>query len=204
MSSVFDPSSQHGNVNYKIIAGLDRISQALRYLMWENGKLHGLTPIQMQCLIFLRYHDESMNRTGVLAKEFDVTPTTISQAIKTLIGKEYVERTSLPGDARIKTLQLTPAGIKACANIDDWAHRLSPLMEAFNEEEREKAFKFIWQLIASLQQVGIISTTRQCSTCRFFKPDPENELVFYCKLLEQRFTFTEMRLDCPEHEISTK
>ncbi len=201
MKSVFDPATQHEHIDYKIIAGLDRISQALRYLMWENGKKHGFTPIQMQCLIFLRFHDEARNRTGVLAREFDVTPTTISQAIKTLTAKGYVERKPLPDDARIQTLRLTPAGEKACAHIDGWANGLLTHLDAFSAQERENAFQFILQLIASLQRAGVISTSRQCTTCRFFRPDGKPDSTFYCKLLERRLESTELRLDCPEHEL---
>ena len=201
MKSIFDPSTQHENVSYKIIAGLDRISQALRYLMWENGKQHGLTPIQMQCLIFLRFHDESKNRTGLLAREFDVTPTTISQAIKTLIGKGYVEKKPLPTDARIQILHLTSLGEKICASIHEWANGLLVLLDAFSTEERENAFQFILQFIASLQQAEIISTARQCPTCRFFRPNSEHKSTFYCKLLERHLEPADLRLDCPEHEL---
>ena len=90
MASIFDPNAQHDQVRFKIIAGLDRISQALRSMMWEQGKTLGLTPIQMQCLVFLNYHSDKKRRAGQLAREFDVTPATVSQAISILIKKGFI------------------------------------------------------------------------------------------------------------------
>jgi hypothetical protein len=35
----------------KLVAALERIGQAQRVLQWDQGKRHGLTPIQLQLLL---------------------------------------------------------------------------------------------------------------------------------------------------------
>ena len=50
--SVFNPNHQETDISSKIVAGLERISEAFKVLLWEKAKLLGLSPIQIQILIF--------------------------------------------------------------------------------------------------------------------------------------------------------
>lgn len=49
--SIFDPKNQIKDVSSKIVAGLERISEAFKVLLWEKAKALGLSPIQIQILI---------------------------------------------------------------------------------------------------------------------------------------------------------
>lgn len=202
MDSIFDTSAQHNQVRYKIIAGLDRVSQALRSMMWEHGKSLGLTPIQIQCLVFLKYHDAGKRRAGQLAKELDVTPATISQAIRVLIKKDYLEKQPLADDARIQVIELTSAGKAICAKVENWANGLLPHLEQLSPAEEQTILSFLMGLISALQQSGQITVARQCNTCRFFRTgdSTSEKQAFYCKLLEQEMSTTDLRVDCAEHE----
>lgn len=200
MASTFDPAAQHNQPLFKIVAGLDRVSQAIRSSMWSTGKKLGLTPIQMQVLIFVQYHGDARRRTGYLAKEFDVTPATMSQAVNTLIKKELLEKKKLDTDARIQTLELTHAGHAVVEKIENWANVLLPHLEALDASDRETVLSFLLNLIAALHREGVISTARQCTTCRFFRENSSEAAPYYCKLLEQPLERATLRIDCPEHE----
>lgn len=200
MDSIFAPDAQHNNTRFKIIAGLDRIAQALRAQMWACGKAYGLTPIQLQCLVFIRHHDAAKRRTSHLAREFDVTPATISQAIRTLLQKGYLTRQKLDSDARVQILNLSAAGEKLCEEIDSWANALLPHLDGLSAEQAPVVLRFLMDFIASLHSAGAISVARQCTTCRFFKATPDTG-TFYCKLLERDMSTTDLRIDCPEHEL---
>ncbi len=200
MASIFDPAAQHDKPLFKIVAGLDRVSQAIRSMMWASGKTLGLTPIQMQVLLFVRYHDASQRRASYLAKEFDVTPATVSQAISTLLKKALLEKRKLVSDARIQTLELTDAGRDTVSKIEDWANVILPHLEGLPLDTQHTIQNFLLELIASLHKAGIISSNRQCTTCRFFRENNEASSAYYCKLLEKPLSNTSLRIDCPEHE----
>ncbi len=70
MDSVFNPEEQHLRVDSKVVAALERLNQAFRVLLWEQAQKHGLSPIQIQILVFLLHHDTSLGRVGNLAREF--------------------------------------------------------------------------------------------------------------------------------------
>ncbi|MEO0333318.1 MAG: MarR family transcriptional regulator, partial [Bacteroidota bacterium] len=58
--SVFNPTNQQSDVSSKIVAGLERISEAFKVLLWEKAKSLGLSPIQIQILIFIAYHKSEL------------------------------------------------------------------------------------------------------------------------------------------------
>src|SRR5690606_32595860 len=82
--SPFDLAYQNKHINGKIIAALERISQAFRVLLWEESKEFALSPIQVQVLIFLLHHSEQKRKVSYLAEEFNMTKATISDTVKTL------------------------------------------------------------------------------------------------------------------------
>ena len=68
MGGAFDPSSQHGDVDKKIVAALERISQAYRVLLQEEAKGRSLSPIQARFLVHLLHQRGELGRVGRLAR----------------------------------------------------------------------------------------------------------------------------------------
>lgn len=50
--SAFALTYQNQSTESKIVASLERISQAFRVLVWNESKGHSLSPIQIQVLFF--------------------------------------------------------------------------------------------------------------------------------------------------------
>ena len=58
--STFNPEQQDKDISSKIVAGLERVSEVFKILLWENAKLVGLSPIQIQILIFVAFHKRNL------------------------------------------------------------------------------------------------------------------------------------------------
>lgn len=204
MGSVFDPSSQHGDVDGKIVAALERISQVFRLLLREKAQEHGLSPIQAQFLIYLLYHDVELRRVGQLAREFGLTPATVSDAVASLESKGFVEREPWPEDRRVLTLRLTPKGRRVAADLSTWADAVREHLEGFSSLEKEGLMHSLMRLIGSLQRSGVITVARMCVTCRFFRRDahPGGGAPHHCGLLDVPLAVSDLRVDCPEHELA--
>ncbi|RME86459.1 MAG: MarR family transcriptional regulator [Caldilineae bacterium] len=198
-----ESQAAHADVESKIIASLERLSQVLRQLLRAETQAHRLSPIQMQFLIHLASHPPELCRVTHLAREFHITQPTVSDAVNTLINKGLVEKEPWPHDRRVSILRLTPAGRAVAEELADWADSLKPfLAEALSAEERVSLMVGLMKWIAALERGGIISSVRMCLTCRFFavQPEPANRTPYYCHLLEQPLSADVLRLDCPEHE----
>ena len=202
MGPVFDLSTQHDDVNAKIVAALERLSQVFRSRLREEAWARDLSPTQAQFLIYLLYHDVELRRVSQLAREFDLTQATVSDAVASLETKGLVRREQWPEDRRVVTLWLTPEGEKLATTLSEWADPVRERLERFPPQEREAAMHFLIGLIGSLQRSGLITVARMCVTCSFFRQDihPGEASPHHCALLDVPLGRADLRVDCPEHE----
>lgn len=195
--SLFNPKQQEKDISSKIVAGLERISEVFKVLLWEKAKLVGLSPIQIQILIFIAFHKQELCNVSLLAKEFNVTKPTVSDAIKVLNKKGMVTKDFSSSDNRSYSLQLTELGKKKVLDTNDLAEPLKKQIDKFNENELESLFGTISELIYKLNLSGILTVQRTCFGCTFYQ---KNSGIDYCNLLQKDLKKTEIRLDCPEFE----
>ncbi len=195
--SIFDLSFQHDDLASKITAGLERISVAFRTLLWEHAKVIGLSPIQIQILIFIAYHQEQLCNITQLAQEFNLTKPTVSDAVKVLVKKKLVEKNHSIADKRAYTLFLTTEGKKVVAETENFAHPVQQIIENFGATEKELLWKSLSQLIFTLNQQGVITVQKTCFGCRYYQKQQDGH---FCQLLQKPLADKDIRLDCPEFE----
>lgn len=202
--SVFEPSTQHGDVNKKIVASLERLSQVFRTLIRGEAQKRGLSPIQAQFLVHLFHHGDAHRRVSQLAREFDLTRATVSDAIGSLEKKGLITREAWPDDKRVAALRLTPTGEHTARELAAWANVVEEHLKGCSSEEKETVMRFLMGLIGSLQKSGLITVARMCVTCRFFRPDahPGESSPHHCALLDMPLSGSDLRTDCPEYELA--
>ena len=202
MGSLFDPSAQHHDVDARIVAALERLSQVFRVRLREEARRRNLSPIQAQFLVYLLHHDVELRRVSQLAREFDLTQATVSDAVASLETKGLLRREQWPEDQRVVTLRLTPEGDELATSLSNWADPIREHVEGFSQGERETAMGFLMELAGSLQRSGLITVARMCVTCRFFRRDvrPGEASPHHCGLLNVPLGGSDLRVDCPEHE----
>jgi DNA-binding MarR family transcriptional regulator len=202
LSSVFDPSAQHGDVDSKVVAALERLGEVFRLLLREKAQEHALSPIQARFLVYLLHHGVELRRVSQLAREFGLTQATVSDAVDSLEAKGFIGREPWPADRRVVTLRLSPEGELLAAELSAWADPIREHLRNSSPGESEVVMRFLMELIGSLQRSGVITVARMCVTCRFFQPDihPDADSPHHCGLLGVPLAGSDLRIDCPEHE----
>lgn len=195
--SIFNPEQQQKDISSKIVAGLERISEVFKVLLWEKAKLVGLSPIQIQILIFIAFHKQNLCNVSHLSKEFNVTKPTVSDAIKILEKKGYIIKDYSTEDNRSYSISLSDSGNDLIAQTYDFANPLKTQVDSFSPVELESLFSTLSQLIYKLNRHGILNVQRTCYGCKFYR---KNENSDYCNLLQRELMNNEIRLDCPEFE----
>lgn len=195
--SIFNPDQQQNDVSSKIVAGLERISEVFKVLLWEKAKTVGLSPIQIQLLIFIAFHKQELCNVSHLAKEFNVTKPTISDAIKVLGKKGMIVKDFSSSDSRSYSIHLSTLGKKILSETNDFADPLKTQLDSFGPADLESVFKTLSELIYKLNRSGILTVQRTCYGCKFHE---KNESADYCNLLEKELLNRDIRLDCPEFE----
>jgi len=194
---IFDPLQQELQLPAKIVAALERISQAFKVLLWEKAKTLGLSPIQIQILIFVAHHRGGYNKVSFLAKEFDLTKPTISDAIRALDQKGLIEKEASSTDSRSYTIVLTEKGREMAHLTEGFADPLADPVQSMELREQEKLFETLSKLIYQLNQNDVLTVQRSCFSCKFFG---EKRTEPYCRLLGKNLRTADFRLDCNDYE----
>ena len=186
------------NLESKILTGLERLSEALKALLWAKAKIYGISPIQIQILLFVANHKTEICNVSYMAKEFNVTKATISDAVRILLKKEYLEKDLSPIDNRRYNLSLTPTGTDLFNNLSEYASPFEKELSSFQKKDLSTVYDTLTKLIFQLNQRGIIQVQRTCFNCKYYSGDKKNS--HYCSLLKSELKKQEIRLDCNEFE----
>lgn len=198
--SAFNPERHITNVDYKIVAALEKISEVFRVLLWTEAKEHKLSPIQMQLLIFIKYHNnDKQRRIASMAREFNLTKATISDSIKVLEQKGLIKRTDDEQDSRSFNFSLTDQGVKLTGMIENFTLPLDGAIATLAPEKKEQFLVSVLDLIYRLNQNGIISTQRMCYNCYYYNGDRQQ--THFCNLMQKGLAIDELRIECPEHKM---
>lgn len=198
--SSFNLNAQNQKIESRIVVALERISEAFRVLLWQESKENSLSPIQIQILIFIHFHALEKCKVGYLADEFNMTKATISDSVRVLLAKELVAKETDPIDTRSYSLSLTDEGKKVAKKASLFASSIEQPIEKLTQEQKTIMLNGLLKLIFDLNKSGIITIQRMCFTCSYY--NTENG-IHYCNLLKTKLSESEIRVDCPEHEVLT-
>jgi len=197
--SVFNLSNQNSSLDNKIVAGLERLSQVFRILLWGKAKEYSLSPIQIQLLIFIQHHSADKTTVSYLAQEFNFTKPTISDAIKVLEQKNLIKKNTDNKDTRSYTIQLTASGKKIVSETENFANPITEIITKSNEADKLILWESISNLILLLNRQGIISVQRTCFNCGHYTVKNKNA---FCTLLNQKLLTKDIRIDCEEFDLA--
>ncbi|MGL1885425.1 MAG: MarR family winged helix-turn-helix transcriptional regulator [Reichenbachiella sp.] len=178
----------------KILLGFERISEAIKSLLWEKAKAHGISPIQIQLMLFIDEHNQSLSNVSHLAKEFNVTKPTVSDAIRVLIKKDYLEKDFSSTDSRSYTLFLTAKGKSLTKELDNVLTSLEETID--NLDSQNSIYHALTQIITSLHKNGILTIQRNCQSCQYHSV---NDQGHHCAFLQRNIATQEIQIDCPDH-----
>lgn len=194
-TSPFDLEAQQEEIENKIVVALEKISQIFRSLVWEKAKSFKLTPLQIQILVFLKYHNIEKSGVSYLSKELDLSKPTISDAILALSRKGLIERERSHNDNRQYFFRLTEKGKTLTKEIELFANPLKQIIQNFGKNEKLLLWEALILIIYESNQKGLIPLQRMCFNCKFYERGNDKN---FCKLLNKELSTEHIRIDCPE------
>ncbi|TAH37932.1 MAG: MarR family transcriptional regulator [Bacteroidetes bacterium] len=198
--SAFDVDHQNSSIESRIVASLERVSQAFRVLLWNESKEYSLSPIQVQVLIFLLHHSDQKRKVSYLADEFNMTKATISDTIKTLEQKQLIKKVYEAHDNRSYTIHLSKKGKEIADRTSQFAKQIQAPIDKLHSADKENLLLSLLDIIHHLNKSGVITIQRMCFTCHFYKANKDGHKHF-CGLLNTKLADTELRIDCAEHKL---
>jgi DNA-binding MarR family transcriptional regulator len=156
--SIFNPDHQAGSVPSKVVAAMERLSQAFRVLLWNEAKHHGISStIQIQLLTYLLYYPESQRTVTYLASYFNMTKATISDALKALESKGLIQRKASTTDTRSHSLSLTRHGKSVARKAEKFAHPMHQAVMTISGTKQAALLDQLQKVLEDLNDQGIIT-----------------------------------------------
>lgn len=181
--------------------GLERLAGLVRNQAWRDGGDVALHPAQRALLSILASEGESL-RPSDLAARLGVTAASISDSIRAVETKGWVERAPDPDDARARRLSLTEAGAALIAETQRTGNGLSRLLDALPEQDCAAMLRIVQLLVQQAQAQGLASGIRTCLGCAYFRPYANSgttpEHPHFCAYVGAAFGDAELRADCAE------
>lgn len=181
----------------KIQTAMERLTTFYRGRLQEQAKQTALTPLQLQILLFLEGHPARLCNVTQLATEFAVSKPTISDAVKTLIKKDLVKKSQDRRDGRAFFIELSKQGRLKLQEPFEGEHFLVNALSDSPTEDLEKIYQGLILLLQTLRGQHNFPI-RMCFACSHFQRHRDSETPFYCHLLAEPLTLTDLRMDCPE------
>lgn len=198
------PLDGTASLDRRLLDAIERLGHGLRALSQRTARAAGLTPLQQQALLAVAHQPPQRREVGALAGEFDVTNPTMSEAIAALARKGLLTR-AVGDDARRRVLALTGGGQEAAAGLAAWDDAVLEALHGLDESSKGAALDVLLSVIAALVRNGTITVARTCTTCRHFRPHEHSDVVspHHCSLLDLPLRRTDLRTDCPEHDLAS-
>ena len=129
-----------------------------------------------------------------------MTKATISDAIKALDEKGLIKKRIEQQDSRSYVIHLTKKGIELAEKTSVFTRALQTPVDKLYPDDKENLLLSLIEIISHLNKTGVITIQRMCVTCVHYKP-ADSRQPHFCKLLNKKLENSELRIDCPEHEL---
>lgn len=191
------------DLNSNIILSLEKVYLTFRRLLWEYAKREKLSPIQIQFLIHLALYSQGDIFMTDIAREYNLTAATVSDALAVLEKKGLIKREVTEKDRRKYYIQLTEKGIKVTTKLSGWQNPLQMHLRQFPFQTREIILIFLFKFIESLKNGKLLEEAKTCLSCEYYKNNHTLNIVSqnYCLLRNVSLNISDLRINCPNYRV---
>jgi DNA-binding MarR family transcriptional regulator len=195
--SNFSPEQQLHNLDARLILSLQRLSDILKAMQWDQARTLGLTPLQLQILLFTGYHPAELNKVAHIATELQLSRPTISDAVASLVSKGLLDMQPDKRDRRSFSMIPTPFGREILLKAEEYVTPLAEVIEKRPGFEKNNLYQTIFAMIAGLMTKDSGGLQRMCYNCAHYQGNKKRQ--HNCLFLKRSLASAELQIDCMYH-----
>jgi DNA-binding MarR family transcriptional regulator len=195
-TSGFSPEQQLTSLDARLLLSLQRLSDMLKAIQWEQARILGITPLQLQILLFAGHHTPSVNKVAYIAMELQLSRPTVSDAAAALVSKGLLRIEDDVKDRRSYSFLLTDTGLTVLEQAEKYTAELYAIVGKRPLREKMSLYESVFTIIAGLnnQKGGM---QRMCYSCSHYEGNKKRQ--HGCRLLEKKLVSAELQIDCLYH-----
>jgi len=176
---------------------IERLSNVLRIDVRGSGAQQGLQPIHIEVLHYLSICNRYSDTPKAVTEYLGLTKGTISQTLKVLEKKGFIEKVGDINDKRVMHLKLSLKGRRLLqASIP------SPLFvqacDFLSEDSQNQITSALNTLLLGIQQSSGMKSFGVCHTCRYNRKNGDGSIL--CELTQEPLSEDDVMLICREHD----
>jgi len=196
-TSGFSPEQQLTSLDARLLLSLQRLSDMLKAIQWEQARNLGITPLQLQILLFTGHHTAAVNKVAYIATELQLSRPTVSDAGAVLVNKGLLRIEEDPKDRRSYSFQLTDAGQQMLELAEKYTSELEAILAKRPANEKSNLYQSLFTIIAGLFDNEKGGMQRMCYSCAYY--DGNKKRQHACRLLQKKLDSAELQIDCVYH-----
>ncbi|USB32705.1 MarR family winged helix-turn-helix transcriptional regulator [Paenibacillus sp. YPG26] len=182
-----------------------RIFQAIKKMTQAESDTMGLSPVQIQALLFTAHTRSDVATVGNLANMIGTTHVTAVKILNGLVRRELIKKAQKAEDRRVTLLSLTVKGKEIVNKLDNWGHLLEDALLPISEDLLRHFETALDYMVSSLQKKGHLVVSEPCLGCIYFLPNAGDKAApHYCQMIRKYLTHEATLQECPEHTASIK
>ncbi|MEF2247169.1 MarR family transcriptional regulator [Paenibacillus sp. IITD108] len=200
MVMIFNSQHRDNSRSARISMALFRMSQAIKKLTQAESDALGLSPAQIQALLFASHTRNDAATVGNFAKAIGASHVTAVKIMNGLVGKGLVAKVQKADDRRVTLLELTSKGEEVAYQLQHWGQSLETELQQISEEALAHLELGLGAIISAMQGRGHLIVSEPCLGCIHFMPNAEDsDNPHYCKLVQKYISHEASLKECPEH-----
>jgi len=176
---------------------IERWAHFVRHERRLTAQKEGLQPVHMDVLLYLARCNKFSNRPLAVADYLQLTKGTVSQSIKLLEKKGFIERTLNFSDKRQVHLFLTHRGREIVKSLDN-TDQYQPLLAALNDRDQAHLKNIFDHTLKHHIQNSNLTSFGLCRTCKHHRIHDNDER--FCALVREKLFPEEINQICREHD----
>jgi DNA-binding MarR family transcriptional regulator len=182
-----------------IYNSLERLGELLKVSARQSMAEHGLQPIQLEVLHYLSSCNQFSDTPMAVTEYLGQTKGTVSQTLKVLEKKQFINKVADVKDKRISHLKVTEKGneliqeniptkfiVEACKNL--------------SLTQKNDISLALEQLLLSVVKSNNMKSFGICHSCRYHQKNDDGS--YFCQLVKVPLTEKDISLVCREHETN--
>ncbi|SHN45304.1 DNA-binding transcriptional regulator, MarR family [Chitinophaga sp. CF418] len=168
----------------------------LKAIQWEQARILGITPLQLQILLFTGHHTAAVNKVAYIAMELQLSRPTVSDAAAALVSKGLLRMEDDLRDRRSYSFLLTNTGLEVLEQAEKYTAELYAIVGKRPSREKMNLYQSVFTIIAGLsnEKGGM---QRMCYNCSHYEGNKKRQ--HGCRLLQKKLTSAELQIDCMHH-----
>ncbi|UPK72401.1 MarR family transcriptional regulator [Chitinophaga filiformis] len=195
-TSGFSPEQQLTSLDARLLLSLQRLSDMLKAIQWEQARILGITPLQLQILLFTGHHTAAVNKVAYIAMELQLSRPTVSDAAAALVSKGLLRIEDDLRDRRSYSFLLTDNGLEVLEQAEKYTADLYAIVGKRPLREKMNLYQSVFTIVAGLSN-DKGGMQRTCYNCAHYEGNKKRQ--HGCGLLQKKLASAELQIDCMYH-----